>query len=282
MGRIGFRKSRSDGPAMLHDGPAMSWSWTHPTRTARRTGRGPGSRAPVALARAAVFTVTGVVLAVTGHHVVSGDPVPWRAVPPAAAALFLLALPAVTTPRPRRRPSPRSRSRSWPLSLPVVIAATGAAQLALHLWLARAAARTTPGPHSTSGSQGTPGAYAAYHGSIGHGAVGHGAAHGTHEMWHAERHGLAMTAAHILAALLVAWCLQRADAACLAVGERLGGVLGDMFVRLVRRVPTRLFPSVPRVLRAVGTRAQPPPRDCPVLAHAVVRRGPPAEPAPAL
>ncbi|MFE4832804.1 hypothetical protein [Streptomyces sp. NPDC056672] len=227
---------------------------------------------PVAVARAAVFTVTGVVLAVTGHHVVSGDPVPWRAVPPAAAALFLLALPSVRTPRPRRRPSPRSRSRSWPLSLPAVTAATGAAQLALHLWLARAAVHTTPGPHSTPGP----------HGTVGHGTVGHGVAHGTHEAWHAGRHGLAMTAAHILAALLVAWCLQRADAACLAVGERLGGVLGDLFVRLVRRVPTRLFPSVPRVLRAVGTRAQPPPRDCLVLAHAVVRRGPPAEPAPAL
>ncbi|MEV7682587.1 hypothetical protein AB0O64_29160 [Streptomyces sp. NPDC088341] len=226
---------------------------------------------PVALARAAVFTVTGVVLAVTGHHVVSGDPVPWRAVPPAAAALFLLALPALSTTRPRRQPSPRSRSRSWPLSLPAVIAATGAAQLALHLWLARNAAHRTPGP------QGTPGAHA-----VGHGTVGHGAAHGTHEAWHAGRHGLAMTAAHILAALLVAWCLQRADAACLAVGERLGGVLGDLFVRLVRRVPPRLFPSAPRVLRAVGTRAQPPPRDCLVLAHAVVRRGPPAEPAPAL
>ncbi|WP_141698405.1 hypothetical protein [Streptomyces lushanensis] len=209
----------------------------------------------MAVVRAAVFTVTGVVLAVTGHHVVSGHPVPWRAVPPAAAALFALTLPAVRT-SPSRPPS-----RSWPLPLPSVIAATGTAQLALHLWLVRVSAPGAPAPH---------------------GAAGHGAAHGTYEAWHAGRHGLSMTAAHVLAALLVAWFLQRADAACLAVCRSAGGVLGALLVRLLRRAPTRPFPSAPRVPRAVGTRAPPPSHGSPILAHAVVRRGPPPEHAPAL
>ncbi|MFE1961118.1 hypothetical protein [Streptomyces sp. NPDC059479] len=213
------------------------------------------------VARAAVFTVTGVVLAVTGHHVVSGHPVPWRAVPLAAVALFALALGGVRISPPP--PPPQLRSRSWPLPLPLpaVIAATGAAQLALHFWLARASAQGAPASHNIAG---------------------HGAAHGTHEAWHTGGHGLSMTAAHVLAALLVAWCLQRADAACLAVGQRVGGVLGELLVRLVRRAPARLFPSVPRVLRAVRTRAQPPPYNSLVLAHAVVRRGPPPELASAL
>ncbi|WP_405796609.1 hypothetical protein [Streptomyces sp. NBC_01506] len=92
-----------------------------------------------------------------------------------------------------------------------------------------------------------------------------------------------MTAAHIAAALLVAWTMQRADAACSAVGERLRGALGGALAGLlVRLVPAGARVPVPRILRPVGERAQEPPRNSPVLAHAMTRRGPPAGPAPAI
>ncbi|MFC9607263.1 hypothetical protein ACFTTN_27870 [Streptomyces niveus] len=87
-----------------------------------------------------------------------------------------------------------------------------------------------------------------------------------------------MTMAHIAAALLVAWSMQRADASCSALGECLGVALGGLFVRIDTAgaaVP------VPRVLRPVGERTQAPPRNSQALAHAVTRRGPPAEPASA-
>ncbi|WP_326810125.1 hypothetical protein OIE62_36180 [Streptomyces scopuliridis] len=131
------------------------------------------------------------------------------------------------------------------------MSATGAAQVALHLWLSRAESHPAADPH---------------------GMADHGVPCDGHEAWHAGHHGASMTAAHIAAALLVAWCLQRADAACRSVGEHLGGVLAELFVRLVPAAPS---PPVPRVLRPVGARAQAPPRASLVLAHAVVRRGPP-------
>lgn len=212
-------------------------SWTSDSRAAHRAGPGRRTGVPVAAARAAVFAMTSTGLAVTGHHLASGHPVPWRSTGGVLGLLFLLTVPATRRPR----------------SLPAVMSATGAAQAALHFWLARA--------HPA----GDPRAMA-----------GHDAPRDAHEAWHTGHHGASMTAAHIAAALLVAWCLQRADAACWAVGEHLGHVIVELLVRLV---PSAASPAVPRVLRPAGARAQSPPRNSLVLAHAVVRRGPPAEPA---
>ncbi|MFE4057847.1 hypothetical protein ACFXP3_16395 [Streptomyces sp. NPDC059096] len=202
--------------------------------------------APAAAARAGVFSVVTTGLALTGHHLASGHPVPWPGAGVALAVLLVLAVPAA------RRPGPRP--------LPTVIVATGAAQAALHLWLTRSTGHSVRTPHPT-GRHEPPG--------------------GVHEVWHLDRHGASMTAAHIVAALLVAWCLHRADTACLALGE-LGGHVGRAIVDLlVRPVPAVPPFAVPRVLRPAGARAQPPPGNSLVLAHAVVRRGPPAGRVPA-
>ncbi|MFI9582611.1 hypothetical protein ACIHCQ_12345 [Streptomyces sp. NPDC052236] len=209
-------------------------SWTISTRAARRIGEEPMTGVLVCAVRAGVFTAVGTGLAVTGHHLVSGHPVPWRAALLAGVLLFALAVPAVRSER----------------SLPAVIAATAGAQGALHMWFVRAEGHGAPNPHAV-----------AHHG-------------GPHEAWHAGLHGTSMTAAHIAAALLVAWCMQRADAASRSLGQRLGEVLGDFFVRLSPRGP---LAAVPHVLRPVRARAQAPPRNSLVLAHAVMRRGPPAE-----
>jgi hypothetical protein len=209
-------------------------SWTSSTRTARRISQEPMTGVPVCAVRAGVFTAAGTGLAVTGHHLVSGHPVPWRAALLAAVLLFAVALPAVRSER----------------SLPAVISATAAAQGALHLWFVQAGGHGAHDPHAMAG---------------------HG---GQHEAWHAGHHGTSMTAAHVVAALLVAWGLQRADAASRSLGQRLGEVLVGWFVRLA---PTGPFPAVPKALRPVRARAQSPPRNSLVLAHAVVRRGPPAE-----
>ncbi|MFD5778796.1 hypothetical protein [Streptomyces sp. NPDC126933] len=211
--------------------------WTRDARATHRAGPDRLTGAPVAAARAGVFAVASTGLAVTGHHLSSGHPVPWRSVWAALGLLFLLTVPATRGPR----------------SLPVVVSATGAAQAALHLWLTRAGERTGRDPHVMAG---------------------HGVPHHAHEAWHAGRHGVSMTAAHIVAALLVAWFLQRADAACRAVGEHLGDVIAEILVRLVTAGP---LPPVPRVLRPGGARSRSLPRISPVLAHAVVSRGPPAE-----
>ncbi|MEV6425951.1 hypothetical protein [Streptomyces sp. NPDC051662] len=216
-------------------------SWTSGFRAARRAGSDPPTGAPVAAVRAGVFALVSTGLAVTGHHLASGHPVPWRSVPVALCLLFLLTMPAVRRPR----------------SLPAVVSATGAAQASLHFWLARAGGHRATDPHMMTD---------------------HGAPLDAHEVWHSGHHGTSMTAAHIAAALLVAWCLQRADAACRAAGERLGDVIVELLVRLV---PAGVPPAVPRVLRPVRARAQSPPHNSLVLAHAVVRRGPPAEVVPA-
>ncbi|MEV4969581.1 hypothetical protein [Streptomyces scopuliridis] len=215
-------------------------SWTSDSRTAHRAGRRRcrPTGVPVAAARAAVFATTSTALAVTGHHMASGHSAPWPSVWAALGVLFVLTVPAVRGPR----------------SLPAVMAATGAAQAALHLWLSRAASHPAADPH---------------------GMAGHGVRHDAHETWHAGHHGVSMTAAHLAAALLVAWCLQRADAACRSAGEHLGGVLAEVLVRLIPAAPSLPVRRVPRLLRPAGARAQAPPRTSLVLAHAVVRRGPP-------
>ena len=217
---------------MIHDGSAMPW--TSRTRAARRIGQEPISGAPVCAVRAGVFAGIGTVLAVTGHHLVSGHPVPWRAVLLAGALLFVLALPLVRSAR----------------SLPTALLATGAAQLVLHFWFLR--------------------------------FVGHEPGHGAHAMashdgpgaaWQATHHDPAMTTAHVVAALSVAWCLHRADTASRLVGRLLIEALGGIVLRLV---PATGLPVVTRAVPPARTRAPSQPRTSLVLAHAVVRRGPPA------
>ncbi|MFJ2439629.1 hypothetical protein ACIOWG_04025 [Streptomyces sp. NPDC087658] len=200
---------------------------------------------PAAAARAGVFSVVSTGLGLTGHHLASGHPVPWPGTGIALVLLFLLAVPVA------RGPS----------SLPTAMVATGAAQAALHHWLTRSDAHSARAPHSMDR---------------------HDVSGGVHEAWHAGHHGVSMTAAHIAAALLVAWCLQRADTACRALGElgeRAGKVIVGFLVRLVPAVPPF---AAPRVLRPAGAWAQPPPSNSLVLAHAVVRRGPPAGAVPAV
>lgn len=214
--------------------------WTTGFRAARRFSSAPLSGVPVAAARAAVFTLASTGLAVTGHHLASGQPSPWRNAGVALGLLFLTTLPL-----------------SWRLrSLPTVVAVTVGAQLGLHLWLSGV-------PRPASGSP--------------HTMAGHGGSHGVHDAWHSGQHGVTMAAAHIAAALLVAWCLQRADRACSAVAERLGEVITGFVVRLL---PAGQAPLAPRVLRPAGVRAESPPYDSLLLAYAVVRRGPPTEPVP--
>jgi hypothetical protein len=108
-------------------GSAMSWT-APDIRAARRTGSEPQDGVPVAAVRTVVFSALGTGLALTGHHLVSGHPVPWRAVLLAAGLLFGLTLPAARRVR----------------SLPVVANATGAAQGFLHLCFVRSAGTPPP------------------------------------------------------------------------------------------------------------------------------------------
>ncbi|GLP63884.1 hypothetical protein TUSST3_05040 [Streptomyces sp. TUS-ST3] len=137
-----------------------------------------------------------------------------------------------------------------PRSLATVVACSVAGQSGLHLWLTLTAA-------------GHPG----------------GHLHGAHPVWPGPLHGsLAMTAAHSLVAALVAVLLHRADAACWSVARGVTAALDAVRDRLAAArllcarptspVPTAAVPVVPaNDERPLTAR--------PLLAHAVVRRGPP-------
>ncbi|MFE7778370.1 DUF1775 domain-containing protein [Streptomyces sp. NPDC057445] len=212
-------------------------SWKVSSRIASRTGGEPVIGTPVAAAvRAGVFGATGAVLAVSGHRLASGHPVSWRAAALAGLVLFVLALPFVRSPR----------------SLPEVVSATAAAQGALHMWFAHTRSRGVHGSHSAAGGG------------------------GPQESWPADRHGVVMTAAHIAAALLVAWCLQRADAAARFAGRCLDDVVAEFLGRPVPPGPLALTAPGSRTVRERGPVL---PRGSRALAHSVVRRGPPAMPA---
>lgn len=211
------------------------------SRAARRFRSGQLSGVPVAAARGTVFSAASMALAVTGHHLASGQPLPGRTLWVAFGLLLLVTLPFSGRPR----------------SLPTVMAATGTAQLTLHFWLSRAQVR--PG---TAGDT--------------HTRAGHGGTHDVHEAWHSGGHGATMAAAHLVAALLVAWCLQRADSACSSAGERLGEVVVAFVVRLLP--VAAVLPAI-RPPRPLAARAKSPPYDFLMLAYVVVRRGPPTVPA---
>ncbi|MFD8076863.1 hypothetical protein ACFV3E_29900 [Streptomyces sp. NPDC059718] len=208
-------------------------------RTAHRTG----VRVPAA--RAAVFATVSVVLAVTGHHLVSGDTIAWRAAGIAGLVLWSLVLPVIRKPR----------------SLPVTVVATVAVQGALHSWLGVGPVLSGEvRPHHRH--------------PAGRGLT----ALANHDAWHAGHHnGWLMAAVHLTAAVVVAWCLHHADHACQAVGTT-RRMLRAAFATVRAWLLGAAFHSH---LGVPGARRVLPhfrllPRGPAVLAHAVVRRGPPA------
>ncbi|MFF4059693.1 hypothetical protein ACFYZ8_30350 [Streptomyces sp. NPDC001668] len=194
------------------------------------------TRAPLPVPRAAVFAVVGTVLGVGAHHLLAEGPVPWRQSAAATAVLFAVGLIGVQRPR----------------SLAAVVACSVAGQSGLHLWLTLTAA----GRHHD------------------------GHPHGAHPAWPERLHGsLAMTAAHSLVAALVAVLLHRADAACWSVARGVTAALDAVRDRsaAVRLLFTRPMSPAPAAAPAVmATCDERPLTVRPLLAHAVVRRGPPA------
>jgi hypothetical protein len=202
-------------------------------------------RAPLPVLRAAVFAVVSTVVGVSAHHLLAQGPVPWAPCSVAAAALFGLGL--VGTRRPRQ--------------LATVMTSSVVAQSGLHLWLSS----TAHTPHAT--------AKAAAH--------RHGQAHSIHAAWHERLHdSLAMTVAHALVAVFVAVLLHRADVACWALAR--GATATVDAVRITLATAWTLIAGRPREPEALGrtlalpTEGEPPAPTAPALAHAVVRRGPPA------
>lgn len=205
----------------------------------------PTLRAPLPVLRATVFAVVGTVLGVTAHHLLAEGPVPWGPGAVAAGVLFALGIVGARRPRP----------------LAVVVTCSVAGQSALHGWLAL----TARGGHPT--------AAVAHH----HGAP----AHDAHGAWHERAHdSVAMTAAHLVLAVLVAVLLHRADAACWTLARGVwaaGGAVRAHLTAAWRAVAGQL-PAAPDLAGSVGVPAQvrrPPVVDL-VLTHVVIRRGPPA------
>lgn len=196
----------------------------------------PTTRAPLPVLRAAVFAVVGTVLGVGAHRLLAEGPVPWSRSAAAAAVLFAVGLVGVQRPR----------------GLATVVACSVAGQSGLHLWLTLTAAAHHHGGHLPDGPP----------------------------AWHERPHGsLLMTAAHALVATLVAVLLHRADAAFWSVArgvtatrEAVRALLAATRLRLTRPAPPAPTAATV-VLPEYGER---PLTARPLLAHAVVRRGPPA------
>ncbi|WP_405620408.1 hypothetical protein [Streptomyces sp. NBC_00076] len=196
-------------------------------------------------ARAGLFAVLGTVLATFGHHAIAEGTVPWR-----LAGVMVVAQFAAVWPLARRRYTPAA-----------TVACTLATQGLLHVVLS-----------FTDGDMGAGGLGHAPH--AGHGTKGAGDGHA----WHHA--GAAMTLVHVVAALVVAWLLQRADARMTAAL----GVLGT----LARAAVEALAQTLRRPIRAPGRPVSALPDRGPdssfetaapawddVLEHSVVRRGPP-------
>lgn len=195
----------------------------------------PHRPAPAPVLRAAVFAVVGAVLGVSAHHLSAEGAVPWAQGSAVAAGLFGLGLVGVRRPR----------------HVGTVVACSVVGQSGLHLWLTLTAHTRPPAPH--------------------HGTHMRGAHAGTYD-------STAMAAAHALVAVLVAVLLHRADAACWTLAHSLTAVLdaARAHVAAARRLFTR-----PRSTVRLGPPVRVPVADTcatatgPVLAYAVVRRGPP-------
>ncbi|WP_327191395.1 hypothetical protein [Streptomyces xinghaiensis] len=205
--------------------------------------------------RAAVFALTGTVLAVAGHHAVLDVPVPWGTAAVLAAAQY-----AAVRPLARRR-----------RALPAVVAATLAAQAVLHTALSLAAGCGPAAGHAAHAAQAADGG-----GLPGRGADGALAAAGVHLCHPAPA---AMTAAHVLAALAVAWLLHRTDTTAAAAARAARAVrraAGEALAALLTRCPRPAGPTG-RAPEPADTAvpAEPPSPAREFLASAVVRRGPP-------
>ncbi|BBC31297.1 hypothetical protein SGFS_025910 [Streptomyces graminofaciens] len=207
--------------------------------------------APLPVLRAVVFAVVGTVLGASAHLLLAEGPVPWAKGAVATAALFGLGL--VGTRRPR--------------SLATVAVGSVAAQSGLHLWLTL----TTHARHAVV----TTAAGAGHQG--GHG----GHTHDLHAAWYERLHGsAAMSAAHALVAVLVAVLLHRADAACWTLTRGATAALDTVRAHLAAvRALVAGRPPAPQGIRLpvlVFAEGERPPGMSPVLAYAVVRRGPPS------
>lgn len=194
------------------------------------------TRAPLPVLRAAVFAVVGTVLGVSAHHLLAEGPVPWTRGAAATAVLFAVGLLGVQRPR----------------SLATVVACSVAGQSGLHLWLTLTAAAQHSGGHQ----------------------------HGAGRAWHEQLHdSLAMTAAHALVAALVAVLLHRADAVCWSLARGVTAAIDGVRARLAAARLLLARPAAPRptaALAVVPAHDERPLTARPLLAHAVVRRGPPA------
>ncbi|MFE9763681.1 hypothetical protein ACFYPC_03950 [Streptomyces sp. NPDC005808] len=211
--------------------------------TTLSTLRTPSRRAPLPVLRAAVFAVVGTVLGVSAHHLIAEGPAPWR--PGALAVLVLFGVGLVGTRRPR--------------SLTAVVVTCGAAQAGLHLWLMTAHVEETTVPMAMPGHM--------HH------------AFDDHQAWHERLHdSLAMTAVHVVAAVLVAVLLHRADTVCWSLARGLTTAVEAARARiatvralLADRPPLADAEPPPCAL----TWLERPPPEGAVLADVVVRRGPP-------
>ncbi|MGC4971677.1 hypothetical protein ACLQ2D_02060 [Streptomyces sp. DT199] len=195
-----------------------------------------------ACVRAALFALVGSVLAALGHHAVAEGAVPWRLVTAFALAQF-----AIVWPLARRR-----------LSLPVVIVCTLVAQFALHLALMRVdSTHLQAAPSANMGG--------------GHATMALGDGHAWH---HAST---AMTTAHLAAALVATWLLQRADAAVAAalITARAVRRLAEAIVSWTMTSLAAGATPRPLVLGPIGRFEPPAAARTRTLEHALVRRGPP-------
>ncbi|MFF7793460.1 hypothetical protein [Streptomyces sp. NPDC007991] len=198
-----------------------------------------------ACARAGLFAVLGTVLATFGHHAIVESAVPWRLM-----GLAMVAQLAAVWPLARRRYTPAA-----------TVVCTLVTQGVLHVALSFMdgdTRRAMPGHAMHTG-----------HGSA---EVGDG------HTWHHA--GTAMTTVHVVAALVVAWLLHRADARMTAalgvlgtLARKAAAALAHVLPRLVRRTGGMPFALPDRGLGACVEVAARVWDD--VLEHAVVRRGPP-------
>ncbi|MEV4229315.1 hypothetical protein AB0J81_19855 [Streptomyces bobili] len=194
-------------------------------------------RPPLPVLRAAVFAVVGTVLGAGAHQLLAERPVPWARGATAAAVLFGLGLAGVR--RPRR-------------SVTVVVVSV-LAQSGLHQWLTRTGhPRVAPASHVHD-------------------------RHDTHAALSGRLHdSLGMTVAHALVALVAAVLLHRADTTCWALARGLTAALDAVRARL-RLGATRHAgsPGLGGPVTVVPPEGDRLPTFGPLLAYALVRRGPP-------
>jgi hypothetical protein len=211
--------------------------------------------------RAVVFALVGSLLATIGHHAVDGGQVPWRFVAALAVAQLLAVRPLTG-----RRPG-----------LLTVVGCTLAAQGAIHLALTTVAAGGHPGTAYLAGT--------GHSAHAGHSAQAADAAHAAHSAVAAgdgtaawQHAAGAMPAAHAGAALVVAWLLQRADAAittALAMGRTLRALVATALLRFPPRGTGATAYEPPAVPLTGSFEHLAAPARTRTLQHTLVRRGPP-------